>query len=98
MNRIQPQPWTAYGVTLDSRLLLGTAGYPSPQVLREAFVSAEKNGVLLYDIMTERFERLCRALKRRHNVWIERIARAGALVAATIALRIQTVANSAILK
>ncbi|PXW98075.1 thiazole-phosphate synthase [Sphaerotilus hippei] len=30
------QPWTLYGVTLDSRLLLGTAGYPSPAVLREA--------------------------------------------------------------
>ena len=40
MNRIQPQPWTAYGVTLDSRLLLGTAGYPSPQVLHEAIAAS----------------------------------------------------------
>jgi thiazole synthase len=27
------QPWTLYGVELSSRFLLGTAGYPSPQVL-----------------------------------------------------------------
>ena len=31
-----PQSWTLYGVTLQSRLLLGTAGYPSPAVLGEA--------------------------------------------------------------
>ncbi|MEY4754103.1 MAG: hypothetical protein RJA44_1778, partial [Pseudomonadota bacterium] len=31
-----PQAWSAYGTTLTSRLLLGTAGYPSPQVLRDA--------------------------------------------------------------
>jgi thiazole synthase len=29
-------PWCVYGYSLSSRLLLGTAGYPSPQVLREA--------------------------------------------------------------
>lgn len=28
--------WTVYGVTLTSRLLLGTAGYPSPLVLHDA--------------------------------------------------------------
>lgn len=33
---LSPAPWTLYGVTLSSRLLLGTAGYPSPSVLREA--------------------------------------------------------------
>lgn len=34
------QPWTLYGVTLTSRLLLGTAGYPSPQVLKEAIAAS----------------------------------------------------------
>ena len=34
------QPWTLYGVTLQSRLLLGTAGYPSPQVLGDAIVAS----------------------------------------------------------
>ena len=29
-------PWTVYGVPLRSRLLLGTAGYPSPETLRQA--------------------------------------------------------------
>ncbi len=33
---VQPQGWTLYGVPLRSRLLLGTAGYPSPAVLRMA--------------------------------------------------------------
>jgi len=32
-------PWTLYGVPLRSRLLLGTAGYPSPQVLHEAIAA-----------------------------------------------------------
>ncbi|HMZ02898.1 MAG TPA: thiazole synthase [Burkholderiaceae bacterium] len=32
----QPSGWSLYGVPLRSRLLLGTAGYPSPAVLREA--------------------------------------------------------------
>jgi len=32
--------WSLHGVALDSRLLLGTAGYPSPQVLREAIAAA----------------------------------------------------------
>ena len=27
--------WAPYGVELNSRFLLGTAGYPSPQVLAE---------------------------------------------------------------
>lgn len=32
--------WSIGGVTLDSRFFLGTAGYPSPQVLREAIVAS----------------------------------------------------------
>ncbi|RZS57932.1 thiazole synthase [Sphaerotilus mobilis] len=34
------RPWSAYGVSLDSRLLLGTAGYPSPQVLHDAIAAS----------------------------------------------------------
>lgn len=33
---VPPAPWTVYGTPLRSRLLLGTAGYPSPQVLLDA--------------------------------------------------------------
>lgn len=33
--------WSAYGHTLHSRLLLGSAGYPSPQVLGEAIAAAQ---------------------------------------------------------
>lgn len=33
-------PWQVDGVRLDSRFLLGTAGYPSPQVLREAIAAS----------------------------------------------------------
>ncbi|HSW03697.1 thiazole synthase [Aquabacterium sp.] len=33
--------WTAYGHPLRSRLLLGSAGYPSPQVLGEAIAAAQ---------------------------------------------------------
>ncbi|WP_089415890.1 thiazole synthase [Vitreoscilla filiformis] len=36
LSSAAPTPWTLYGVTLTSRLLLGTAGYPSPAVLAEA--------------------------------------------------------------
>ena len=32
--------WTAYGETLSSRLLIGSAGYPSPAVLREAIAAS----------------------------------------------------------
>lgn len=32
--------WRAYGVELGSRFLLGTAGYPSPQILCDAIVNA----------------------------------------------------------
>jgi len=35
-----PQSWTLYGVTLRSRLLLGTAGYPSPAVLQRALLAS----------------------------------------------------------
>jgi thiazole synthase len=37
---IATQPWTLYGVELASRLLLGTAGYPSPQVLRDSIAAS----------------------------------------------------------
>lgn len=37
---LNPSAWHAYGVTLNSRLLLGTAGYPSPQALHEAIVAS----------------------------------------------------------
>ena len=37
---LNPSAWSAYGVTLNSRLLLGTAGYPSPQALHEAIVAS----------------------------------------------------------
>lgn len=33
-------PWTLYGVPLRSRLLLGTAGYPSPEVLARALAAS----------------------------------------------------------
>jgi thiazole synthase len=33
---VDSDTWTVAGITLRSRFLLGTAGYPSPQVLREA--------------------------------------------------------------
>jgi thiazole synthase len=32
--------WTLYGQTFDSRFLLGTAGYPSPQILCDAIAAA----------------------------------------------------------
>ena len=37
---IAVDPWHVGDVQLHSRFLLGTAGYPSPQVLREAIVAA----------------------------------------------------------
>ena len=37
---IAADSWKVGDVTLTSRFLLGTAGYPSPQVLREAIVAA----------------------------------------------------------
>jgi predicted dehydrogenase len=40
-------------VLADKPMAIDTEGF---EVLKEAFASAEKNGVLLYDIMTERFE------------------------------------------
>jgi thiazole synthase len=33
-------PWALYGTPLNSRFLIGSAGYPSPQVLREAIAAA----------------------------------------------------------
>ncbi len=35
-----PTSWTLYGTTLHSRFLLGSAGYPSPQVLHDAIVAS----------------------------------------------------------
>jgi thiazole synthase len=39
--------WSAYGVPLRSRFLLGTAGYPSPQVLGEAIAASQTQIVTL---------------------------------------------------
>jgi len=36
-----PSSWSAYGHRLHSRLLLGSAGYPSPQVLSDAIGAAQ---------------------------------------------------------
>ena len=47
-----PRPLTVYGTQLTSRLLLGTAQYPSPQVLREA-VTASGAGVLTVALRRE---------------------------------------------
>jgi thiazole synthase len=41
----QPQPWQVAGIQLQSRMMLGTALYPSPQVLLEA-VNASQPEVL----------------------------------------------------
>lgn len=40
MSAPNPSTWTLAGQTLTSRFLLGTAGYPSPQVLREAIAAS----------------------------------------------------------
>lgn len=48
----QPQPFTAYGTALPSRLLLGTAQYPSPQIMAEA-VSASRAGVVTVSLRRE---------------------------------------------
>jgi thiazole synthase len=57
MNIIDPaisgtSPLTLYGVTLGSRLLLGTAQYPSPQVLAEA-VRASRAEVVTVSVRRE---------------------------------------------
>jgi thiazole synthase len=45
-------PWTAYGVALPSRLMLGTAQYPSPQVLGDA-VRASATSVVTVSLRRE---------------------------------------------
>ena len=41
MHPLSTQPaWSLYGTPLASRFLLGSAGYPSPQVLREAIAAS----------------------------------------------------------
>lgn len=40
MNQPSPSTWAPYGVELNSRFLLGTAGYPSPQVLAESIAAS----------------------------------------------------------
>ena len=45
-------PWTVYGVTLPSRLMLGSAQYPSPQVLADA-VRASNSGVITVSLRRE---------------------------------------------
>lgn len=44
---IDPAPWTAYGETLATRLMLGTAGYPSPTVLQQALQASGASVVTL---------------------------------------------------
>ena len=40
MHSLPADPWRVGDVTLQSRFLLGTAGYPSPQVLKESMIAA----------------------------------------------------------
>lgn len=64
-----PQPFTAYGTALPSRLLLGTAQYPSPQIMSEA-VAVSRAGIVTVSLRREqargrtgeRFLELIRAL------------------------------------
>jgi thiazole synthase len=44
---LQPDPWTLGGRTFRSRLLLGTAGYPSPALLFKAVAAAQTEIVTL---------------------------------------------------
>ena len=48
----RPGPFTVYGVELSSRLLLGTAQYPSPQVLADA-VKASSAGIVTVSLRRE---------------------------------------------
>lgn len=41
MTQATPDPWKIGDVTLSSRLLLGTAGYPNPQTLSEAIQASQ---------------------------------------------------------
>ncbi len=57
MNAIEPrlgrtQPLTLYGTEVPSRLLLGTARYPSPQIMSDA-VKAARAGVLTVSVRRE---------------------------------------------
>lgn len=40
MNQAPTSSWAPYGVELQSRFLLGTAGYPSPQVLADSIAAS----------------------------------------------------------
>lgn len=40
MNPLPSSSWTVYSVELQSRLMLGTAGYPSPQVLADSLAAS----------------------------------------------------------
>jgi thiazole synthase len=48
----KPRPFAPYGVGLSSRLLLGTAQYPSPQVLSDA-VAASGAGIITVSLRRE---------------------------------------------
>jgi len=48
----EPQLFTAYGTAMPSRLLLGTAQYPSPQIMAEA-VAASRAGVVTVSLRRE---------------------------------------------
>lgn len=43
----EPAPWSAYGEALATRLMLGTAGYPSPTVLQQALQASGASVVTL---------------------------------------------------
>jgi len=47
MQTVQDDPFQLADVTLRSRFLLGTAGYPSPQILREAIAASAAEVVTL---------------------------------------------------
>jgi thiazole synthase len=51
-NRSEQKPLTLYGVELASRLLLGTARYPSPQVMSDA-VRASRAGIVTVSVRRE---------------------------------------------
>lgn len=47
-----PRPFAAYGTTLPSRMMLGTAQYPSPQIMAEA-VAASRAGIVTVSLRRE---------------------------------------------
>jgi thiazole synthase len=62
-NDLSHDTWQAYGVTLHSRLLLGTALYPSPEVLRQAVAASDA------DILTVSLRRQAPGERGGDNLW-----------------------------